>query len=451
MSEVRQRQEPRTTDAGSLGIQACYQCGRCTGLCPLARVDSGYSPRRVLSRACQGDSPDGIQSDSLWSCLTCGLCQQHCPMSVAYPEFVKQARASAAGHDLEPPCSHGGALQNLMKLMTRPELRQKRLDWVTDDLQTSRQGSHLYFVGCLPYFDVFFAKLGLGQLGIASSTVRLLNAAGIAPVLLERERCCGHDLLWEGQVEDFRKLAAINLQQIQEAGARTVVTSCAECARTLKRDYADLLGKPLPFEVKHLAELLDEKVAAGQLSFGALEEKVTYQDPCRLGRHLGIYDAPRRLLGSVEGLQLREMPHSRSNAICCGTSCWTGCDRRSRAIQRDRLSSAAATGAEVLVTACPKCAVHFRCSMYQEGYIEEGAVQLQDLAVLLSRAIADEGPAPRDSSPRQPSKTSSKTAPSEGQPSGGAEASPKKSGEEPCRRKKKTGISELACSSVTAD
>jgi Fe-S oxidoreductase len=362
----------------------CYECGKCAAHCPIAKFNPDYSPRRTMTEVVQGNGEDLLQNGMIWPCLTRGLCEQYCPSNVAYSAFMKQMR------DLSPDpcddCSHGGAMQSVMRSMASSEGEQDRMDWIMEDLQVAEKGEWLYFVGCLPYFDVFFSNIGAASLQTGQSTVRILNALDIQPVVLKGERCCGHDLLWEGDVENFEKLASRNLAAIKRSGAKTVVVSCAECARTLRMDYQDHFGT-LDFKVLHLTELLAEKIDAGQFSPRGLSRKVTYQDPCRLGRHLGVYDAPRKVMASIPGVELVEMPKSGKDSVCCGTSAWTHCDVHAKQIQTDRLKSASETGAEVLVTTCPKCAIHFKCAQSDNGMSMDVPIQIQDLEVLVAEAL----------------------------------------------------------------
>jgi Fe-S oxidoreductase len=294
--------------------------------------------------------------------------------------------------------------------MMNPELTQDRLGWLTnepqtsgrrqrltvgtksrvedDELRVSDSSDTLYFVGCAPYFDVQFGHLGVDGSGVARATVRALNAVGIEPQVLADERCCGHDLLWEGDVEGFRQLAELNAMLVQQSGAKQIVTACPECARTLKVDYASH-GICLDVDVLHLTQLL---VGSAWPAFQDATRNtqhascVTYQDPCRLGRHLGVYDAPRQLIQEL-GLELIEMPRHKENALCCGTNGWTHCGAANKEIQVDRLSEARATNADVLVTACLKCQIHFRCAMQDRQFSRDMAIEIKDLAVLVAEAL----------------------------------------------------------------
>jgi len=363
----------------------CLDCGKCTAICPISRVNRGYSPRRLLTKALTGGNENLLTDKTVWTCLTCMQCQEKCPSDIDYIHFTQMVRRDAKGDGQEALCSHGGALQSLMKIMTSPELKQNRLGWITSDLKTSAKSEYLYFVGCLPYFDVFFTDLKANSLEGARSTLKILNFLGIEPQVLPNERCCGHDLLWMGDMENFKRLAEHNLKLIKESGAKRIVTSCPEGLVTLKVDYPEMFGAQ-DYEVLHISELIAESLSDSKSKLKKLEKKVTYQDPCRLGRFCGIFDAPRQVIEAC-GAKLVEMRKNRKNAICCGTSCWVNCDAYSRMIQANRLKEAKDTGAEVLVTACPKCHIHFSCTQKAEGYPEEDKIEIVDLTTLFAESF----------------------------------------------------------------
>ncbi|MBI4230202.1 MAG: (Fe-S)-binding protein, partial [Planctomycetes bacterium] len=161
--------------------------------------------------------------------------------------------------------------------------------------------------------------------------------------------------------ETFRRLAERNIETLRESGAKTVLATCPECFLSLSRLYPSV-GK-LPFEVRHFYDFLLEH--RGRLAFGPGGAAVTFHDPCRLAKHLGIHDTPRDLL-AMAGADLREMPRSRERSVCCGTSGWSNCGLAAKTLQRGRLEEAVASGARTLVTACPKCRIHLSCANHDE-------------------------------------------------------------------------------------
>jgi Fe-S oxidoreductase len=413
------------------GVFRCLECGKCTAVCPISRYDAHFSPRRTVGRALMRRDQALLADDRLWACLTCLHCSQVCPAAVDYPDLTLSVRTEARQRGQAAVCTHGEAIHAWMRMMMDPGLKQNRLGWLEEasdsvphsaysvsrithyhphlplraapgepveghsSFRLSKDSDTLYFTGCAPYFDVQFGHVGVDGRRVMRSTVRVLNALDIEPQVLADERCCGHDLLWEGDVEGFRALAGLNAALIRDSGAKRVVTACPECARALRVDYA-AHGIDLDVQVLHLAELLasDEAQSALPQSTSLANEPsnnltntpVTYQDPCRLGRHLGAYDAPRQVIRAL-GMELIEMPRNRENALCCGTNGWSHCGAANRQIQGDRLQEAQTTGAELLVTACLKCQIHFQCALQDRELGAETAVKIKDLATLVAEAL----------------------------------------------------------------
>ena len=343
-------------------IEYCMECGVCTGSCPVSSEISSFSPRQIIRRTTMEETDKQlIQSPEIWSCLGCGSCSQRCPVGIDFNEFISLHRQEARKAGNLPQESHHSILQLITDLQTR-NLKQQRTAWASKAGSFRDSGKYFYFVGCLPYFDVTFRYLNLSPLDTGRSVLNLLNLMGVEPVISNDERCCGHDALWSGNKDVFLKLARWNLEVIKSSGAKTVLFSCPEGYITFKNQYPKFFGK-LPFEVLHMTEFLVRELPEVNLSFNSsADATVTYHDPCRLGRLAGIYEAPRQLLEIIPGTRLVEMERNRDNALCCGTSAWMECTNCSKAIQMTRLLEAMQTGAQTLVTTCPKCQIHFQCA-----------------------------------------------------------------------------------------
>ncbi len=370
-------------------VQYCLECGKCSGSCPISKVNDLYSPRRTVERFLLGFRDKVLSSTDIWTCLTCFTCAERCPSDVRYPEFVKTCRNIASREVMEELCAHKGITMALSRIMTNPGLKQQRMDWLPEGAEISLKGKLLYFVGCLPYFDVVFEDFNLDLLKIPQSVVKVLNKVGVKPVVLDNEKCCGHDLLWTGDQDNFEKLAKMSVADIKKAGATRVVTACPECYRTLKKDYSELLGNQ-DFEVLHISELLYELIEKGEIEYDSnLPRKVVYQDPCRLGRHMGVYEPPRKVIADIPGIDLKEMERNRENAVCCGVNAWLSCNKYSKAVQIDRLKEAKVAGANLLVTACPKCQIHWKCVTSEKLPVnpEEVTIEMRDLTVLVAEAM----------------------------------------------------------------
>jgi Fe-S oxidoreductase len=273
-----------------------------------------------------------------------------------------------------------------MRMMARGGTQQDRMRWLTGDLKSEpAKGEVFYWTGCTMYYDAFFPDFQVKTLEGTRAAVRLLNKLGVTPVVSKDERCCGHDLLWNGDRENFELLARHNVKLVAESGASVLVVSCAECLRTWKMDYAPFI-QGTPPRIVHITEYLAERLP--ELKFKSDgKHRVTFQDPCRLGRHLGIYHAPRQMLAALPGVELTEMRHSGPAATCCAGGTWSNCDRFAKQIQVGRLREARATGAEFLVTACPKCQVHFRCAMKDPKLGGEIQMEIRDVAEVVLEAI----------------------------------------------------------------
>ncbi len=275
-----------------------------------------------------------------------------------------------------------------MRTMTSPGLKPQHWKRLPEDLKTDPKGKILFFGGCAPYFDVFFrTHLGVKTQDILVDSIRLLNFFDIHPALLDGERCCGHDLLWSGDRENFKRLAELNTQAIRDMGVEEVVTACPECYRTFSRDYPRH-GVPLPIKVTHLFDLLEREIDKGAVAFKRIDRRLTFQDPCRLSRLEDRPELPRRLIGRLNVSRYTEMQDQGKGAICCGNSSWTRCDSFNKALQVKRLRQAHDTGSDLLVTACPKCQIHLRCAMEDPFLGETLNMEIKDLTSLMAETIS---------------------------------------------------------------
>jgi heterodisulfide reductase subunit D len=357
----------------------CLDCGVCTGSCPVARVFPEFSPRQIIERSLY--EIESLSDQTLWSCLTCAQCSVRCPAGIDFPDFIRRLRDEARDAGFSGLSAHNGMLQTITAMQTK-NIKQNRIAWA-DSGRTRESGSVFFFVGCRPYFSIIFRDFDTGSMENARNILALLNACGIEPVVSNDERCCGHDALWNGNEEQFKKLARLNIDLIQASGAREVVFACPEGYHTFDKFYPQYFGD-LGFKPVYILDYLSEKLDQGELELKQTDEEiVTYHDPCRLGRLGGIFDAPRKILAAIPGISLREMPRSRENSVCCGTSGWQNCSSCSKEIQLDRLKEAEQTGAASLITACPKCQIHLRCAKKAYGL----DIEITDLYDLLSARL----------------------------------------------------------------
>ena len=300
-----------------------------------------------------------VFQDASVECVTCKRCQAACPTNVDLPEVVRLKRY------LDRP---RGSHRDLFLLTQKLQARSEATPWLSPELDTGRDDIY-YFPGCQPILDELIE--GATDYKRASNAgVALLNHLGISPKIIYG--CCGHDLYYSGNLEHF-ELIHKRLSSIQGR----VVTGCAECYHGLKSLHG--------VDAIHISELLAERLNGEVVSTHA-GTKVTFHDPCRLGRHHGIYDAPRDVLSKVA--DLKEMESSRESAICCGVSAWMNCNPASKLARMGRLRQASDVGAEVLVTACSKCQTHLGCVYREESYDgDPRELQVLDLQELVADAL----------------------------------------------------------------
>ena len=376
IEEEKAKYSKKAIDAvvGDMAAHNCVECGKCTSVCPVAKINKDFSPRIIVLKALEGLSESLSKDRNIWECITCEMCNSMCPYEVDYSGFIQGMRAEVVQLGNEPECSQGGLLHSMMRIMARTE-KQDRLGWVPESVKIAEKGDTFFFVGCAPHLDAVFYDRNLNLVKSSISTIKLLNHAGIVPVVSNQEVCCGHDLNWAGDNENFERLMDKNLEAVKMSGAKRIVFACPECYRTWKLDYQDIAGD-LDYQMMHITEFLTELANEGKIKLEPKgKETVTYQDPCRLGRHLGVYDAPRDLLMTT-GVEIKEMANNRDKSACCGVSAWLSCGNAAKQMQIERLMEAKATGAERLLTNCPKCRIHLDCAVSKQTPVERSLLDI---------------------------------------------------------------------------
>jgi Fe-S oxidoreductase len=367
--------------AGGEAYKYCYQCGKCDVVCPWNRVRN-FSIRKIVWQATLG-VPD-IEQEDIWRCTTCGSCPSHCPRGVEQIEVGVAVRRVAAGYGAYPDSvkpirgvtASLGAEGNPLH-----EPRAKRDSWADGlGVKPFEEGMELlWFVGCYLCYDPRMKK-------VARATAKLLSRAGVDfGILGEEESCCGESIRKAGQEEVYRALAKRNIRTFIDRGVRRILVSSPHCYHTLQNEYREFMVR---FEVVHVAEYLKELIDAGRLKLdGEFAKKVTWHDPCYLGRHNGVYDAPREVLGKLRGISLVEMRDTRRESLCCGGGggrIWMETPKEER-FSDLRVAQAKAAGAEVLATACPYCITNFEESRLAAG---EGApLEVRDITEILLEAL----------------------------------------------------------------
>jgi Fe-S oxidoreductase len=298
-------------DAGGEMFRKCFQCGLCTASCPWNNVKT-FMPHKMMT-----ESKFGLvepSEEDWWLCSTCNMCVSRCPRGVAITDVIRAVRNITINSvPRAVPASLKNAIGSL-KTAGNPwsGVRDERANWARDLALPSVGGEieTLYFSCCTPAFD---PKMG----SIARATARILKDTGAKfGIIGAKESCCGESVRKAGNFEVFEKLATSNIKAFQESGVKKIIVTSPHCYGTFKSEYPALGGD---FNVVHLVQYLSRLVDEGQLSFKKpFAKKVVYHDPCYLGRHNGIYDEPRRVLGSIPGLTLLDEMNARENSLCCG-------------------------------------------------------------------------------------------------------------------------------------
>jgi len=368
-------------EAGGEVFKLCFQCGLCDTVCPWNRVRQ-FSIRKIIRQATFGLTE--IDGEDIWRCTTCGNCPRHCPRGVKQIEMGVSLRRIASSYEVFPASVRPARTARASLISEGNPLqfeRKKRADWAKDlSVKPYAEGMDvLYFVGCYLSYDPRMKK-------VAAATAAILNKAGIDfGILGDKENCCGESIRKTGSEEVFKSLARENIKTFIENGVKKILVSSPHCYHTFKNEYPEFM---VNFEVVHASQYVLDLINTGRLQLtGEYGKKVTYHDPCYLGRHNDMYDAPREVLKKIPGLELIEMPDSRKNSLCCGGGggrIWMDTPKSER-FSDLRLKQANDVGAEVLVTACPYCITNFEESRLNLEY--ENVLEVKDITEIVQEVI----------------------------------------------------------------
>jgi Fe-S oxidoreductase len=368
-------------------LQSCYQCGTCTGGCPVARK-SKLNIRRLVSQfLLKKDLDDLKEKLELWDCTTCKTCSIRCPMGVKPMDLIIGMR-SLLVEEGDIPETIADALES-MNRRGNPWGKPKnaKTEWMkglpqginVKDFSKGDRAPLLYFVGCTPSFDSRVQK-------IPKALVLILQQAGIDfGILGNEEPCCGSEIRRMGESGLFETIAQKNMAMFEAVHAERIFTSCPHGFNALKNEYPQ--GQ---FEVLHATQLLTTLLQEGKLSFRQeIKKVVTYHDPCFIGKQNNIFNEPRTLLKAIPGITLKEFDRSRERSLCCeggGGRMWVeaSLDKAQR-LSRTRVEDAVALGADVLATACPFCLLTLEDAVKTSGH--EKILQVMDVVELLAEAI----------------------------------------------------------------
>ena len=387
-----------------LDFYSCADCGRCSDNCPANAVGRPLSPRFISIKgrdlifknypiypygAPFKKSEDLIGSiyeeDEIWSCTTCGACEQECPIGIEYIDKIVDMRRGMVDEGMVPQ-----SLQKPLKALEKRgnpwgKMEKKRAEWtkgVSDGVTVKDLGKDsadtLYFVDSITSYDDRMQSIG-------QATAAILSRAGSDfGILGKAEKDAGNEIRRFGEEMLFQTMKEMNTEAIQASGVKQIVTADPHAYNVLKNDYRDLPP------VEHISQFITRSVKSGALKLGAVngDGKVyTYHDPCYLGRHNDVYDDPREALDAIAGLKRVEMDRCRDRSFCCGGGglmlFYEPEEEQRMGVLR--VEMAAEAGANVIVTACPFCLVNMEDAIKVAGL--EGQMEAIDLSELIAQHL----------------------------------------------------------------
>ena len=401
-------------------IQLCYHCHKCTAGCPVASAME-YGPDRVLRMIQLGQRDRLLTSRDAWLCLGCDMCGLHCPneidggeVMIALREMTEQAgyrvedcqqlRELLAGYLEQRPqavvddrlCAGVQRLNSLSRTITTAHnisgddnddrlIWSQNLECIPPGLSARRGAETVYFVGCVASF---FPR----SYRVPQAMVAILDGSGEDFTTLGgQEWCCGYPLFSMGRLEQAKSLIRHNVAQVRELGAVRCVFACPSCYHMWKSVYPQALGEDLGVQVVHATELLSELIARGTIQFEEeVDLRVTYHDPCDLGRKSQVYDAPRHVLRTIPGLTLVEMSSCGQISECCGG----GGNLESfdpdvvAEVAWRRIDRACEVDAQVVVSACQQCERTLTSAVRHHDGARRARMRVMDVTELVWQAMA---------------------------------------------------------------
>ena len=396
-----------------LDTDACTMCGRCTSVCPAHATGKPLDPREIVLKSGEVMAATGqpvvpppigvvpeitITADSLferitpeevWSCTSCKACDEICPVNIEILDKILDMRRYLSLMESNFPTELGNAYRSMENQSNPWGMNQgERADWARglDDIvivdgSEALEHEYLYWVGCAGSFDDKNRK-------VTQAVAKLLRRAGIDFAILgPSELCTGDPARRSGNEYLFQMLAMQNVEVLNGMGVKKIVTQCPHCFNTLLNEYPQLGGH---YEVIHHSQLLEWCIDTGRLdlSNAHLEERVTYHDSCYLGRHNDVYLAPRKVLGSLKGIEIVEMARNGTRGMCCGAGgarMWME-ESIGKKVNDERAEEAIATGATRVATACPFCYIMLDDGVKGAGR-DESEVKVADISMHLLEAI----------------------------------------------------------------
>jgi Fe-S oxidoreductase len=378
---------------------ACIMCNRCQDVYPAyttGEINKRYYIRAHMTGLATGATDDpplldyALSESAVWACTSCGACIDICPVGNEPMLDILDMRRNQVLMESSFPAELKGAFTGIERNANPWQMAEDRLAWAKPlDFEVPTVADNpdydlLYWVGCAGAFDP-------NAQDIARATATVLHATGVNYAVLGNQEACTGDIARRaGNEYLFFEMAQANIELLNSVGAdnKRIVVNCPHCLQTLGQEYPEFGGE---YTVIHHSQLIAELIGSGQLSLnGNRLEKVTFHDPCYLGRHNGIYEAPREVLARA-GMSLLEMDRHGSNSFCCGAGgaqMWKEEEHGTEAVNLNRFAEAKATGAETLAVGCPFCA-----RMLNDANNAAGSpMAVKDVAEVVAAALANNLP-----------------------------------------------------------
>ncbi len=364
-------------------LYKCMQCGLCVASCPWRLVEGEISEefnvRKVQHMAQLG--VEGYESDNvLFACTTCGLCKVRCPRTSNVIDNQRILRAMIAEAGSVPPVYRGVIASLRDNGNPWQGEREERMNWTAeiDVPKFDEDTEYLLYVCCTSCYDQRCTE-------IAQALVSVLKKAGVSfGIIGEEESCCGESIRKIGAEDTFQTLAAKNIELFNDRGVKKIITTSPHCLFTLRHEYAELGAE---YDVVHYTQFLATLIEEGKIKIDKdLGKKVIFHDPCYLGRHNEVYEAPRQVLDAMPGIERVEMTRFEVESICCGGGggrIWTETDPGAR-FGDIRIRDAMAKEADVVATACPYCTIMLDASNITEGKED---LAIKDIVEILDQLI----------------------------------------------------------------
>lgn len=364
----------------------CEECKTCSGYCAVASSFDGVETwsskgRTIVVRGLQDRelSVSRKVADILYTCTECGLCYAQCFDGLQINEAIMATRHKIAEKGLIPEVFHRVA-ENILQTGDPGAIPiMRRLSWMKDLTfqPLPEEAEVLYWVGC---------TVANRTPKTAMAFLKILDSAKVRFTMLkEREGCCGYVLLSTGLWDEAKKIADEVFSKVERTGAAVLVTPCAGCYYTFTKLYPEVLGVSLPCEILHSSHYIERLIDNDKLELKQMDFKVSYHDPCSLGRHSRIFDAPRNILRAIPGMTLTEMSLNRQSSRCCGGGggLWSLNYQVSMDSAYLRLKDLEPSKSDVLTTACPLCQMNFRYTSARRGL----SVRVCDVTEMVELAI----------------------------------------------------------------